>query len=168
MIKKELDDIEKAGLTEEEEQKIFSYGFDRGYEQGYDEGLLVGSNKRSEEDFKKGFFAAVKRHFNDFYDFKNTIDCAEEFIKKFNEKFKGFSIYQARIGVNPASFTPTAFFVTDVPEDMEDDLCDLKRDVEFEFMKMNPGHPVCVWSVQGPVVDEKAIMMDFPLARRMA
>lgn len=167
MTNKYTETIDKECLTEAEEQKIFNYGFDMGYDQGYDEGLHAGTIKRSEKDFKEGFFAAVKRHFDSFYDFKNTIDCSEEFIKRFNDKFKGFSIFQARLGVNPASFTPTAFFVTNVPEDLEDDLYDLKRDVEYEFMTKNPGHPVCIWSVQNPVADENSIRMDFPLARRM-
>ena len=51
---------------------------------------------------------------------------------------------------------------------VEDDLYDLKRDVEYEFMKKNPGHPVCIWSVQNFGMDENSIKMDFPLARKMA
>jgi hypothetical protein len=157
-----------TSITEEEKKQIFNYGFDCGRDIGFDEGYEKGVKERSEKDFNDGFISAVNRIFNNFYDFKNTIACAETFIKRFNDKFKEFSIFQARLGVNPASFTPTAFFVTNVPDNLEDELYDLKRDVEYEFMKNNPGHPICVWSVQNVGVDECSVKADFPLARKMS
>jgi hypothetical protein len=155
-------------LTEDERAQIFSYGFDRGLEEGYEQGYENGVKERSEKDFRAGFLAAVEKIFSSFYDFKNAIACSETFIKLFNEKFRDFSIFQARVGVNPASFTPTVFFVTNVPDELEDELYDLKRSVELEFMKKNPGHPVCVWSAQNYGLDENSVKMDFPLARKMA
>lgn len=163
----DIETLEKE-LTEAERDQIFNYGFDCGRDIGFDEGYEKGIKERSEKDFRAGFLAAVDKIFNNFYDFKNTIACSETFIKRFNEKFKDFSIFQARVGVNPASFTPTVFLVTNVPDELEDDLYDLKRDVEYEFMKKNLGHPVCVWSVQNFGMDENSIKMDFPLARKMA
>ena len=43
----------------------------------------------------------------------------------------------------------------------------LKREVELSFAKRNPGHPVCVWSVEKSSVDMNSVESDFPFYRKI-
>ncbi len=145
------------------EDRNWSVAFDMGREIGIEEGKEIGR--------KEAFDILANRLFYDKFDLSNTIKCAETFIKKFNDSFADYSIVDARVGVAPSSGIPTAFFVLDVPENLSEEedswIDDLKRDVEYDFMEENPGHPVCVWSVGKKAVDLDSVEADFPFFRKI-
>ncbi len=156
-------ETQEKNLTESEEDKNWSVAFDMGREMGFEEGKEIGR--------KEAFDMIADRFFYDKFDLSNTIQCAETFIKRFNESFADYSIASARIGVAPSSSIPTAFFVLDVPENISDEddnrIDALKREVELSFAKRNPGHPVCVWSVEKSSVDMNSVESDFPFYRKI-
>ena len=119
-------ETQEKNLTESEEDKNWSVAFDMGREMGLEEGKEIGR--------KEAFDMIVDRLFYDKFDLSNTIQCAETFIKRFNESFADYSIASARIGV---------------------------------FAKRNPGHPVCVWSVEKSSVDMNSVESDFPFYRKI-
>jgi|GEM_PF-3374801 len=159
-----MENEKKNSVTENvsENEAALNYAFDCGFQNGYGSGKVDGKK----EGFSEGFDSAVKAVFHDLYSFNSTVMGAEEFIKRFNEKFKGFSILQARIGVNPATMTPTAFFVTNLPDEREDELIEIKRSVERDIRDRSDARPICVWSVQNDGICEDSIKDDFPMARR--
>lgn len=141
-----------------------------GYREGYDKGRLDGIEetvKEIKETVKKN---AIERYVSK-YDLSVTIPSAEKFIKDFYESFPKYSIVSARIGTAPSSSIPTVLFVLDVPEDVseeEDDKIEfLKRSAEREFSGKNPGHPICIWSVENSICDKDSIESDFPIYRRL-
>lgn len=140
----------------------FNYAFDCGYQFGYGEGKVCGEK----EGFSKGFESAVLAVFHDLNSFQSTVAGAELFIKRFNERFHPYSILQARIGVNPSTMTPTAFFVTNTPKDKIRELDRLKREVEREIMASSDARPISVWSVRNENICEDSIRDDFPMARK--
>lgn len=143
-------------------QAVDNYAFDCGYNLGYGEGKISGE----QEGFHKGFESAVKAVFHDLNSFQSVVAGAELFIKKFNQQFQHYSILQARIGVNPSTMTPTAFFVTNTPKEMDRELDKLKREIEREIVKNNDARPISVWSVRNENICEDSIRDDFPMARK--
>lgn len=143
-------------------QAEFNYAFDCGYQFGFGEGKVSGEK----EGFSKGFESAVLAVFHDLNSFQNAVAGAELFIKKFNERFRHYSILQARIGVNPSTMTPTAFFVTNTPKEKIRELDKLKREVEREVMANSDARPISVWSVRNENICEDSIKDDFPMARK--
>lgn len=105
-----------------------------------------------------------RNQFISVYDLNRAAQCAELFIRKFNDRFKGCAILQARLGMNQ-SHEPTAFFVTNVPKEFIGDVCAFEREIEFEFQEMSAGNAICVWSMSGKVVQNE-IDNDFPFLRK--
>lgn len=158
------------------ENGINNYAFDCGYEIGFEDGKEAGYKEGMEagrkvglDEVSKQITKAIERIFNERYDFENAVFAAETFIKLFNEKFPGYSITQARIGLNPSNYTPTAFFVTNVVagSDEDDALDNLKRFVEKEVFEKRNGQMVCIWSVENtPDLCESTIKSDYPFLRK--
>ena len=128
----------------------------KSYRMGLEDGKEIGKSEGIDEYCRNQFISV--------YDLNRTAECAELFIERFYRKFPECSILQARLGTNP-SHEPTAFFVTDVPKNKVRDVCDLERNVEFEFSDKNKGNPICVWSVSGGIVQNE-INADFPFVRK--
>ncbi len=146
--------IEKAEQSETDfagafEELSMSYAFDSGLKEGFEQGV---------EQAFEAMFESV-------YDCKSAVECAEQFIREFNEKFPKFSILQARIGINPSSMEPTAFFVTNIPDDMEDEVMDLQRGVESSFFEKNNA-TICIWSTSSEGLCEDTMKVDFPFIRK--
>lgn len=149
----------------------FKEGFDEGKKAGdsevFDKAYDIGKQKGREEILK----AICEKVFSSESDFGHIVSCAELFIKRFNINFPRYSIVDARLGSDPSGI-PTAMFVIDVPCDMpeeEDERLDnLKREIEIEFMKAHPGNPVCIWSVEKNEADMGSIEVDFPFFRKVS
>lgn len=156
----------------------YSVGFEEGRKSGFDDGFNAGKKVGLNDGFDKGYDQG-KKDSNGLMDIladkiivsldvmKNTINCAEEFIKKYNEKFS-YPIVSARIGVETDSGMPTSAFVIDYPRDINEDTFNeinkLKRLVERSFSKK---YPLCVWSLSKGSLDSESFERDFPIYRKI-